>query len=178
MKIKQHKESGLWIREDGAVLMPPCPNIHRFKHTWTYGSKHHSGYLRIFFRGKHYQVHRLIAETFIPNPNGYPTVDHINRVKTANFVENLRFADHKLQNNNRQICEASLERYGVRNCEDHATYKRAYLTKNPEVAFRQHAYTREWRDKQRALGRRARRCPDGKQHWLTDEEYDARYKKS
>jgi len=28
--------------------------------------------------GKKYYVHRIIAEAFIPNPNEYPCVDHLN----------------------------------------------------------------------------------------------------
>ena len=36
-------------------------------------------------------VHRLVAMTYIPNPYGYPVVDHINRVKHDNRVENLRW---------------------------------------------------------------------------------------
>ena len=46
-------------------------------------------------------VHRLVAETFIPNPDGYATVDHINRKKTDNRVENLRWASHSMQGYNK-----------------------------------------------------------------------------
>ena len=49
---------------------------------------------------KTFKIHRLVAETFIPNPNNLPEVDHINTVRDDNRVENLRWVTHKENMNN------------------------------------------------------------------------------
>lgn len=45
-------------------------------------------------------IHRLIAETFIPNPGNKPCIDHINTIRTDNRIENLRWVTHKENQNN------------------------------------------------------------------------------
>ena len=37
-------------------------------------------------KGKVLAVHRLVAETFLPNPDNKPEIDHINTIKTDNTV--------------------------------------------------------------------------------------------
>jgi len=50
---------------------------------------------------KNCTVHRLVLEAFKPNPHNYPTVDHINRIRTDNRADNLRWAPWELQAKNR-----------------------------------------------------------------------------
>jgi hypothetical protein len=40
---------------------------------------------------KTFKVHRLVALTFIPNPENKPSIDHINNDRTNNNVNNLRW---------------------------------------------------------------------------------------
>ncbi|MGH1874003.1 NUMOD4 domain-containing protein [Enterococcus casseliflavus] len=64
------------------------------------GSKDKDGYIKIGLKDhegnlKWYQVHRLVALAFIPNPKNKGTVNHINEVKRDNRVENLEWCTQK-----------------------------------------------------------------------------------
>ena len=44
-----------------------------------------------FIKQIKYYTHRLMAETLVDNPNNYSEIDHINRDKLCNNMENLRW---------------------------------------------------------------------------------------
>ena len=62
------------------------------------------GYLMVALRKNnkpnYFKVHRLVAITFIPNPENKPQIDHINAIKTDNTVNNLRWVTAKENVNN------------------------------------------------------------------------------
>lgn len=54
-----------------------------------------AGYPRVtlYPSGKTYTVHRLLAEAFIPNPDGLPFINHKDGVKANNSLSNLEWCD-------------------------------------------------------------------------------------
>ena len=58
------------------------------------------GYLQVWIDGMTKKVHRIVAETFIPNPEGKPEVDHIDTNRHNNCVWNMLYCTHKENCNN------------------------------------------------------------------------------
>lgn len=122
VQIKPHPVLGILVSSRGEVY-------NRARHSktfqWTCGSDNH-GYRRITLDGKSYLVHRLVAETFLENPEKYKTVDHIDRNPSNNDVSNLRWADQHMQMRNTSGYDRTMEKYGVHSCDDRAEWQRRY----------------------------------------------------
>ena len=60
-----------------------------------------TGYYQVCLNKRTYPYHRILAKHFIPNPNGLPEVDHKNRDKTNNSLDNLRWVNRRKNLKNR-----------------------------------------------------------------------------
>jgi len=60
-----------------------------------------SGYIRCILNQHEFYKHQILAKQFIPNPLNLKDIDHKNRIKTDNRLENLRWVTRSTNNRNR-----------------------------------------------------------------------------
>lgn len=121
MRTEYHPKLNIFVREDGCIFLPQS-GVHRAH--WTYGSKNGCGYRQVAIAGKRYSVHRLVAEAFFGEiPDGYE-VDHINRNRGDNSVENLRIVTPSENQRNTSQNDRVDARGGTHKYEDKKQYQR------------------------------------------------------
>lgn len=130
--VQKHPTLNIWVRDDGAVFV---------KKRWYYGYTTKDGYKRLTIGKKGYQMHRILAETLLANPDNKPTVDHIDRDRANNHVWNLRWATHHEQNQNTIAIDRSVNSYGCRFSEEPNKYRRAYYSKHKDKFARDYKAT-------------------------------------
>lgn len=75
-------------------------------------TKHYTAYPQIQYRGNLFQLHRLVANAFVPNPDNKPFVNHINCDKQDYSIENLEWVTAK-ENSQHAALHGLLGKYRV-----------------------------------------------------------------
>jgi len=148
-RVKIHPEYNVLVCTDGTVCIPATKYR---KSRWTKGSKTRNGYMATSLgEHKNILVHRLVAETFLQNPENLPTVDHINRIRDDNRLENLRWASHKDNMRNTVTNDRCMDRVGLHTYDDLKEYRKRnsalWYSKNRE-AVKEYRHSQEYRDKE------------------------------
>ena len=84
-------------------------------------SKKKDGYVDVNLcknsKATHHLVHRLVSFAFCENPNNYNVVDHLDRVRTNNMFNNLRWCTNSQNQRNTTISKNNTSgKTGVKKC--------------------------------------------------------------
>ena len=115
------------INEDGILRNVKSKKVIR-------GYKESNGYQRVRIENKclgkivRTTIHQLVAEAFIPNPNNYPEINHIDTNKQNNSASNLEWCDHSM--NMRHAYASGINR---RPLLEHSKEERVKVTNGTEI---------------------------------------------
>ena len=89
--MKEHPtHKGYFVTEDGRVFSNKSGALRELKLR-----RKKKGYCTIVIKEKEKLVHRLVAETYIPNPDNLPQVNHKDEDKSNNQVSNLEWCSNQ-----------------------------------------------------------------------------------
>lgn len=88
---------------EGLYIITPQGNIFSIaSNRWITSPVGQSGYKKAILtnkmRSRHFPLHRIIALTFIPNPENKPCVNHIDGNKLNNNIDNLEWCTYSENN--------------------------------------------------------------------------------
>ena len=92
------------IGYEGEYAVTSCGKVWSYKRQrFLVGSTSPEGYKRVTLSQNGHkrtiEVHRLVAQAYIPNPTGLPQVNHKDEIKAHNFIGNLEWCDAKYNAN-------------------------------------------------------------------------------
>ena len=88
----QGYEGLYYVTEDGRVYSS-------IQNKWLKICINPQGYPMVNLQSNKKHIHRLVAETFIPNPDNLPVVNHKDENKLNSSVDNLEWCTYKYNNN-------------------------------------------------------------------------------
>ena len=134
-------------------------NIHLHKGKVLSPGKNTDGYLEVVLKCnrkcKTITVHRLVAQTFIPNPDNLPQVNHKDEVKSNNCVENLEWCTQQYNLNYNGVLKRRSQRMKENGIyEKNALKRRKYpdtvgLDEKEYRNYYMREYKREYRKRKR-----------------------------
>lgn len=80
-----------------------------------------SGYYTVYIDSVNRLLHRLLAQSFIPNPNNLRCVNHKDGCKTNNHLDNLEWCDYSY--NNKHAYRTGLKRHWFTHSENTPHHK-------------------------------------------------------
>lgn len=129
----------IWRPIEGYEGLYEISNLGKIKSNFRQGSttdflkisNNGNGYMMVRLckngKAKKYYLHRLLAQTFIDNPEDKPQVNHINENRSDNRLENLEWVTQKENNNhgNHNLNSAISKRSGKakKNCSIRLRWK-------------------------------------------------------
>lgn len=158
VRVKKHPTLGVLVASNGMVYNR-VGSSQTYK--WTFGCVNQKrGYAYVHVGGKYRSVHRIIAETFLDNPEHKPWIDHISRDRLDNNVCNIQWCTPTENHLNMETSTG----FGELSSIDKNKYHRVLMT------IPKHRDKRRENDKKAYLAKREAGFhyvtgADGKRHW-------------